>query len=293
LESVPVEGRIFLERTEDNVEVKPAYRDIIQKASYGQSLEKLSILCEDDIGEHFILGVLDVLNPKLGIVHNDIIVGRDTGKEQFGQHIEAMGKFRQLDSFLFVLDGDAAILENHLKAVAQRFGANVQPLFLPGAVPEEWAWAILKQYPEAYAAEMGLQLADLRRQLHDADQVFNNAADRPSNIVKNKYYSFCEKIKVPHLELMRKIAKKETERQTGDIKIFVDNIRLVARGIIEGSKRSFSSHTAPFCGHIAGLYSHKKPSRGKKMTLFSHLADPSQQVYRSPNPKLASPQMTL
>lgn len=229
LESVPVEGRIFLERTEDNVEVKPAYRDIIQKALYGQSLEKLSILCEDDIGEHFILGVLDVLNPKLGIVHNDIIVGRDTGKEQFGQHIEAMGKFRQLDSFLFVLDGDAAILENHLKAVAQRFGVNVQPLFLPGAVPEEWAWAILKQYPEAYAAEMGLQLADLRRQLHDADQVFNNAADRPSNIVKNKYYSFCEKIKVPHLELMRKIAKKETERQTGDIKIFVDNIEVQIR----------------------------------------------------------------
>ncbi len=54
--------------------------------------------------------------------------------------------------------------------------------------------------------------------------------------------------------------------------------RLVARGIIAGSKRPFSSHTAPFCGHIAGLYSHKKPSRGKKMTLFSHLADPSQQV---------------
>ncbi len=229
LESVPVEGRIFLERSESNVEVKPAYKDIIQKALYGQSIEKLSILCEDDIGEHFILGVLDVLNPKLGIIHNDIVVGRDTGKEQFGQHIEAMGKFQQLDGFLFVLDGDAADLENDLKAIAQRFGSNIQPLFLPGAVPEEWAWGILHQYPETYAPETGLQVADLRRHLLDADQAFNNAADRPTNIIKNKYFSFCEKIRVSHLELIRKIAKKEGERQTGAIKVFMDDMEVQIR----------------------------------------------------------------
>ena len=39
-------------------------------------------------------------------------------------------------------------------------------------------------------------------------------------------------------------------------------IRLVARGIIEGAKRPFFSHTAPFFGHIARLYSLKKPSCG-------------------------------
>jgi hypothetical protein len=39
-------------------------------------------------------------------------------------------------------------------------------------------------------------------------------------------------------------------------------IRLVAKGIIEGSKRPFFSHTVPFFGHIARLYSLKKPSYG-------------------------------
>jgi len=146
LECVPVEGRIFLERTEDNVWVKPAYRDIIQKAFYGQSIEKLSLLCEDDIAEYFLLGVLDVLNPKLGLIHNDMVVGRDTGKEQFAQHIEAIGKFQQLENFLFVLDGDTKNLEADLMAAARRFGGNVQPLFLPGRVPEEWAWKILREY---------------------------------------------------------------------------------------------------------------------------------------------------
>lgn len=229
LESVPVEGRIFLERTEHNVEVKPAYRDIIQKALYGQSLEKLSILCEDAVGEHFILGVMDVLNPKLGLIHNDIVVGRDTGKEQFGQHIEAMGKFQQLEAFLFVLDGDAKGMENDLKAIAQRFGTNIQPLFLPGAVPEEWAWGILSQRPDDYASVMGLQIAELRRLINDADQAFNNAADRPTSIVKNKYFSFCEKIRMSYLDLMRKIAKNEAERQTGDIKVFMDDMEVQIR----------------------------------------------------------------
>jgi hypothetical protein len=76
---------------------------------------------------------------------------------------------------------------------------------------------------------MGLQVADLRHQLSDADKAFNNAADKPSNIIKNKYFSFCEKAKTSHLELMRKIAKKEAERQTGDIKVFMDDIEVQIR----------------------------------------------------------------
>lgn len=229
LECVPVEGRIFLERTDDNVVVKPAYRDIIQKAFYGQSLEKLSLLCEDDMAESFLLGVLDVLNPKLGLVHNDLIVGRDTGKEQFAQHIEAIGKFQQLDSFIFVLDGDARSLENALKTSAQRFGTNIQPLFLPGAVPEEWAWKMLKRHPEDYAPMIGMHPGVLLQQMNTADQAFDNAADKPAAVVKNKFFTFCETIRTGHLELMRKIAKKESERQEGDIKIFNDDLETQIR----------------------------------------------------------------
>lgn len=224
LECVPVEGRIFLERTDDNVVVKPAYRDIIQKAFYGQSLEKLSLLCEDVIAEYFLLGVLDVLNPKLGLIHNDIVVGRDTGKEQFAQHIEAIGKFQQLDSFLFILDGDAKSLETALMSTANRFGGNIQPLFLPGDVPETWAWQALRENFQEYAPHLGMQAVELLRHMDNADTIFNNAADKPSSIIKNKYASFCDTIRTSHLELMRKIAKTETERQSGDIKIFTDEL---------------------------------------------------------------------
>ncbi|MDX2249434.1 MAG: AAA family ATPase [Bacteroidia bacterium] len=229
LECVPVEGRIFLERTDDNVVVKPAYRDIIQKAFYGQSLEKLSLLCEDDVAESFLMGVLDVLNPRLGLLHNDVVVGRDTGKEQFSQHIEAIGKFQQLDSFVFVLDGDAKSLETSLKTTAQRFGTNIQPLFLPGVVPEAWAWDILREYHNDYASLIGLQPSDLLRQLDKTNQAFDNAADKATSVVKNKFFAFCETIRTGHLELMRKIAKRESERQQGDIKIFVDDLEIQVR----------------------------------------------------------------
>jgi hypothetical protein len=46
-----------------------------------------------------------------------------------------------------------------------------------------------------------------------------------------------------------------------------------------GLKWLFFAHTAPFFGHVAGLCSLKKPSRGRKIAHFSHHDNPSQQVY--------------
>ena len=57
LESVPPEGRVFLERTETGVVVQPPYRDIFQRALYGRPQDRLSVLCEDAVGEALILGV--------------------------------------------------------------------------------------------------------------------------------------------------------------------------------------------------------------------------------------------
>jgi len=173
--------------------------------------------------------VLDVLNPKLGLVHNDVFVGRDTGKEQFTQHIEAIGKFQQLENFLFLLDGDARNLENDLKVTAQRFGSNIQPLFLPGSVPEEWAWKILRDHYKDYAPLIGIHPNDLIKQMDAADQIFTNAADKPTSIIKNKYFSFCETIRKPHLELMRQIAKRESEREVSEIKVFIENLETQIR----------------------------------------------------------------
>jgi hypothetical protein len=231
LDCVPVEGRIFLERTSDNVEVRPPYRDIIQKAFYGQALEKLNVLCEDDVAEAFLLGIMDYLNPKLGLIPSDIKVGRDTGKTQFEQHIEALGKFQLLDDFLFVLDGDAKNLENALIAKASKdFGVPIQPLFVPGQVPEDWAWKILHQYSPEYAQLFGITTETLTRQLKMADALYASATDKPTEKIKNKYFSFCDReLRRSHLEVMRMIARKEAEREVGDIKIFLDEFEVQIR----------------------------------------------------------------
>ena len=70
LDSVPPEARIFLDRDHVTGQVRrePLYRDIFQKALYGQSQDRLSILCEDEVAEGVIRGVLDVLNVELGLL---------------------------------------------------------------------------------------------------------------------------------------------------------------------------------------------------------------------------------
>ena len=230
LECVPVEARIFLERTEDNVILKPAYKDIFQKAFYGQSLEKVSILCEDDIGEAFLLGVLDELNPKLGLTPDDIKVGRDTGKDSFAEHIRAIAKFNQLDNFIFVLDGDAKNLENNLKATAQKLGSAITPLFLPGSVPEEWAWKILAENTTQYATQFGMQATDLQREWSNQEKLFSNATDnKPTDKIKNKFYAFCEKLKRKNTDVMRIIARTETQKESVSIKIFIDEFEILLR----------------------------------------------------------------
>ncbi|MBI4649560.1 MAG: AAA family ATPase [Bacteroidia bacterium] len=229
LECVPVEARIFLERTSDNVIIKPVYKDIIQKAFYGQSVEKLNILCEDDIGEAFILGVLDVLNPVLCLIPDDIKVGHDTGKDEFVNHIVALSKFQQLDNFIFILDGDAHPKENELISKAKELGSPIKPLFLPGDVPEFWAWTTLNNYSVDYAGILGITQTDLLRTMQRLDQLFNNAADRPAQIMKNKFITFCENLKMSNTELMRKIARLEAQRQSTEIKSFMQNFELLIR----------------------------------------------------------------
>jgi len=165
LDSVPPEGRIFLDRDHETGHVRrePLYRDIFQKALYGQSQDRLSILCEDDVAEGVILGVLDVLNIELGLRHEDIVVGRNTGRNEFPGHLRTLGKFRKLSGFIVVLDGDSREMESELKAVAKEYGYPLQPMFLPGNTsPEQWLWEALKTRLEEYANGLGLQVGEMR-----------------------------------------------------------------------------------------------------------------------------------
>ena len=66
LDSVPPNGRIFLERDEQGrVSVGQPYRDLVQNALYGRASDALNLLCEDEVGESILRGILDYLQPRL------------------------------------------------------------------------------------------------------------------------------------------------------------------------------------------------------------------------------------
>lgn len=181
LDSVPPEARIFLNRDDATGQVRraPLYKDIFQKALYGQSRDHLSILCEDAVAEGLICGVLDVLNAELELRHGDIIIGRNTGRDEFPGHLRTLAKFAKLTDFLFVLDGDSRAMENELKAVGKKYGYPVQPLFLPGhGSPEQWLWDILREKTDEYAATLGRTPADLERSMRDMERLVNGAVQQ-------------------------------------------------------------------------------------------------------------------
>ena len=182
LDSVPPEARIFLDRDETagHVQRVPLYRDIFQKALYGQSRDQLSILCEDEVAEGIVRGVLDVLNVKLELRHEDVVIGRNTGRDEFPGHVRTLGKFGKLRDFILVLDGDSRDLLGTLQATAAKYGQYVEPIFLPGdASPEQWLWDSIRRRPDDYATRLGLTATDLGRTMRDVQRLVEGAVRRP------------------------------------------------------------------------------------------------------------------
>lgn len=224
LDCVPVEGKVFLERVDDNVIVRPAIKTIIQKAYYGQSLDRLSILCEDEIGEAFVHGVLDYLNPKLGLLPEDIQVGKDTGKNEFPSHVKALGKFNRLLDFLFVLDADAKDCKDAIIQAAPS-DQPVKPLFLPGdSIPEAWCWNVLSQRVSFYAGDFGISPEELGHKMNSLEMLYEAAADRPSAKEKNRFYQLSSSLNRQPEDLVRRIARKEAEKNEGDIVFFIQEL---------------------------------------------------------------------
>ena len=213
LDSVPPEGRIFLDRDRDTGHVRrePLYRDIFQKALYGQSQDRLSILCEDEVAEGVIRGVLDVLNVKLGLRHEDVAVGRNTGRDEFRSHVRMLGKFGKLSEFVLVLDGDSRPEENRLKTAAGEFGHALQPLFLPGdASPEQWLWDILRTRPDDYADMFGLAIADMRA-MTDRVAYLGEGAVQQRDAAKAAVGVFADDVRRTVPEIARSVARREAE----------------------------------------------------------------------------------
>ena len=216
LDSVPPEGRIFLDRdrTTGKVRREPLYRDIFQKALYGQSQDRLSILCEDDVAEGVIRGVLDVLNIELSLRHEDVVVGRNTGRDEFPSHVRTLGKFDKLSDFILVLDGDSRVMEGSLKAIAEGYGHRLQPLFLPGDTsPEQWLWGILRARPDDYADTFGLSAVDMRTMM---DRVANlvEGAVQQHDAGKAALGAFAHDIGRTVPDIARSVGRIEAENNT-------------------------------------------------------------------------------
>ena len=212
LDSVPEEARLFLDRDDATAEVRlvPPYRDLLQKALYGQSRDQLSILCEDAVAEAVIHGVLDVLNPQLGMRHDDFVIGRDTGQDEFPGHIRTMGKFDKLRDLLVVLDGDARHREVGIRDLAEQFGQRLRPLFLPGdGPPERWIWDTLQVKAAEYAEVLGISPADLRAEMQRIEQLLAGSVQRHDR-VKAALRALTEHLNRSAVELARAVAQRET-----------------------------------------------------------------------------------
>lgn len=227
LDSVPPEARIFLDRdseTEEVVQV-PVYRDIFQKALYGQSQDRLSILCEDAIAEAVIRGVLDTLNPLLGLRHDDFVIGRNTGRNEFPGHVRTLGKFGRLRDFVMVLDGDSRQMDGPVQSAAAAYGQRAQPLFLPGeGSPETWVWEILRTHPADYAKALGLDAGVLTRRLEQVGRLTEGAVQQADRGRASLSALAGELDRRPG-DVAREVARGEAGRRRSGMAIFLGELQ--------------------------------------------------------------------
>ena len=234
LDSVPLNGKIFLERDESSGEVvvRPAYRDLIQNALYGRSNEALKLLCEDEIAEGILEGVFDFLLPQERIKWESVQIGRDTGADEFPMHARALAKFGQIQDTVFILDGDQRDreIEGEIKDAAGR-GVNISILFLPGKEsPESWIWDRLKTIrSDVVIEQLGIDSRGLSTTMNQLDAIYDSASDSPSEISKNKFRSLSEELRRDASEICRIVARMEAEQEESDIQPLVSDLRGILR----------------------------------------------------------------
>lgn len=233
LDSVPSNGRIFLDRDESSGEVvvRPAYRDLIQNALYGRSNEVLKLLCEDETAEGILEGVLDFLLPKEEINRETLRIGRDTGADQFPMHAETLRKFGQIQDTVFILDGDqrGREIEGRIQEAAGR-GVNISILFLPGGgTPESWVWERLRDIHDIDASQLGINRAGLSNVMNRLDATYDLASESSSEIAKSKFRSLADSLHREPSEICRIVARLEADRKESDIRPLVDELRGILR----------------------------------------------------------------
>jgi predicted ATPase len=243
LESVPPEGRIFLERVGENVVVRESLRDVLQRAMYGRALDQLNVLCEDRIAKSIVQGVMDVLGPKLGLSAGGLDIGHDTGKDEYKAHVRSLALFKQLENFLFVLDGDGRNLESDLRQVVA--GQSLKLLFLPGdESPEEWIWQRLQERKNEYPSVLGCDLEVFSKELDTLGRSFLGATDKKATIAKERLSLFGERIGRTAEEITRFVARHEADSTSGRLVDFRDQLEDIVREWRSQSGNDYPSPTA-------------------------------------------------
>ena len=231
LKSVPTNGRIFLDRDESSgkVVVHEAYRDLIQNALYGRSIEAMKLLCEDETAEGILEGIFDFLLPKEKMNREAVRIGRDTGADQFPMHAETLRKFGQIQNTIFILDGDQRDGEvNHKIQNAAKTPVSV--LFLPGSdAPESWVWDRLKHLPEEEIAQLGSNRAGLLTLMTQLDAIYDSASGSSSEIAKSKFRSLSENLRREASEICRIVARLEANQRESDIRPLADELQGILR----------------------------------------------------------------
>ena len=226
LDSVPANGRIFLNRDDDGrVTVQPAYQDIIQDALYGRSKNKLKVLCEDDVAEGILQGIFDVLLPQQGANRDLVHIGKNTGANEFPTHAKAFRKFGQIHDFVFVLDGDQreGEVEGRIRASS---GIDLPVLFLPGNdAPEVWVWSRLQEGGNNEAEELGMNSTELSNRVNQLNSVYDSASDTTAEIAKSKLHNLSEGLGKNIAEVCRSVGKLETDKQGSDIQPLVTELQ--------------------------------------------------------------------
>ena len=234
LDSVPLNGKIFLDRDDvsGEVVVRPAYRDLIQNALYGRSNEALKLLCEDETAESILKGVLDYLLPQERIKWDAVHIGRDTGASEFPQHAQALRKFGQIQDTVFILDGDqrSGEIEGKIQEAAGPDG-NISILFLPGnETPESWIWNMLKNIRSDVVIErLGIERSALTNIMSQLDSTYALASEPPSEIMKSKFRSLSEGIRRDTSDICRIVARMEADQKDSDIQPLVNDLRGILR----------------------------------------------------------------
>jgi len=226
INSVLVLGRVFLDRIDGEVRVLLRHRDVIQKTLYGSTNEQLSILCEDETAEGILRGIFDYLNPKLNLRVDDINIGRDTSKDKFPEHIEALNKFNKIEDFIFILDGDARGIEKKLTKLSDELGRVINYYFLPSEEsPEAWIWDALSNDKAHYSEILGCTLEQLSQYLDDPDRLFESATTNLSETVKHKLENLAETLGRNTADLARKVGEQEAKLEQGSMRLFVEDMK--------------------------------------------------------------------